>query len=146
MNHKLILLAGTHLATLGLGYGVAPRELLDTEVRQSGFFKADTMEVLSATVGSLRSESKLLVYSYKGDARVWPTTRCSPRWRWGREDVAEQVEPPRTSRASSRGVRARLPSHFFRRGGPGAKAEGRVSEAGRGVGAAAAGGRPVVLG
>lgn len=70
MNHKLLLLAGTHLATFALGYQAAPRELLDTEVRQTGFFQADTMEILSATVSSLRSESKLLVYSYKGDARV----------------------------------------------------------------------------
>ncbi len=32
---------------------MAPREMLDTEVRQAGFFRADTMEILSATVGSL---------------------------------------------------------------------------------------------
>ena len=70
MKHKLALLAGTHLATLSLGYSMAPREMLDTEVRQAGFFQADTMEVLSATVSSLRSENKLLVHSYKGDARV----------------------------------------------------------------------------
>jgi hypothetical protein len=70
MNHKLALLAGTHLATFALGFQLAPREMLDTEVRQTGFFQADTMAILSATVSSLRSENKLLVYSYKGDTRV----------------------------------------------------------------------------
>jgi hypothetical protein len=70
MKHKLALLAWTHLAAFGFGYQVAPREMLDTEVSQSGFFQRDTMEILSATVSSLRSENKLLVYSYKGDTRV----------------------------------------------------------------------------
>lgn len=44
--------------------------MLDTQVKQAGFFQADTLKVLSATVASLRAESKLTVYAYKGDARV----------------------------------------------------------------------------
>ena len=70
MNHKLMLLAGTHLATFTLGFQLAPREMLDTEVRQSGLFRSETLGILSATVTSLRSENKLTVYAYKGDARV----------------------------------------------------------------------------
>lgn len=72
------LLAGTHLAALGVGYQVAPREMLDTQVKQTGFFQVDTRKVLSATVASLRAESKLLVYSYKGAAEV----QAERRWLW----------------------------------------------------------------
>ena len=55
----------THLAAAAAGFIVAPREMLDRDVQQTGFFTADTKHILSATVSSLRSESKLLVYSYK---------------------------------------------------------------------------------
>ncbi|MDX3911342.1 MAG: DUF4230 domain-containing protein [Sphingobium sp.] len=54
----------------GVGYWAAPREILDSEVRHSGFFRTDTTKVLSATVESLRLESKLQVFSYKGTAKV----------------------------------------------------------------------------
>lgn len=70
MEHRWKILAGTHIAALIAGYQLAPREMLDTEVKQTGFFQADTLKVLSATVNSLKAENKLLVYSYKGDARV----------------------------------------------------------------------------
>lgn len=64
------LLALTHLAAAGFAFSIAPRELLETEVKHSGFFKTDTKRVLAAAVESLRSENKLLVYSYKGFAAV----------------------------------------------------------------------------
>ncbi len=54
----------------GAGYWVAPREILDSEVKHDGFFRTDTVKVLSATVESLRLENKLLVFTYKGSARV----------------------------------------------------------------------------
>lgn len=64
------LLAATHLAALGGGYYLAPRQLLDEEVKHTGLFAVDTTKVLAATVESLRSESKLTVMTYKGTAKV----------------------------------------------------------------------------
>lgn len=63
-------LIATHIGAVALGYAVAPREMLDQEVKRTGFFQTDTNKVLSATVDSLRMENKLLVFSYKGDAKV----------------------------------------------------------------------------
>lgn len=63
-------LVATHLAAVAVGFWTAPRELIDTAVKQSGMFTTDTMHILSATVLSLRAENKLLVYSYKGEAHV----------------------------------------------------------------------------
>ncbi len=60
----------THAAAIGAGYYVAPREILDREVQHTGFFQVDTKKVLAATVESLRSENKLVVWSYKGTATV----------------------------------------------------------------------------
>jgi hypothetical protein len=60
----------THLLAAGAGYTLAPRELLETEVAHSGFFRTDTKRVLAAAVESIRAENKLLVYSYKGSAAV----------------------------------------------------------------------------
>ncbi len=58
------------------GYSIAPREILDSEVEQAGIFTTDTKQVLSATVTSLRSENRLVVYSYSGDVRVrWERSR-----------------------------------------------------------------------
>lgn len=65
-----MVLAATHLGVGVVGYQLVPREMLDTEVNQAGFFTVDTKRVLSATVESLRSENKLLVFSYKGSATV----------------------------------------------------------------------------
>lgn len=64
------LLAVTHVAALGVGYAVAPKELLDAEVKHTGFFTVDATKVLATTVESLREENRLLVYTYKGTAKV----------------------------------------------------------------------------
>ena len=66
----LRVLALTHLIAAGFGFALAPRELLETEVVQNGFFETDTKRVLAAAVESLRSENKLVVYSYKGFVAV----------------------------------------------------------------------------
>ena len=62
--------AATHLAALGAGYALAPKQALDLEAPAKGFFVNDTNHILSATVESLREENRLLVYSYKGSAKV----------------------------------------------------------------------------
>lgn len=67
---KRAALLGIPIATFGLGYWVAPKEQLATEVEQDGFFKVEEATVLSATVESLRAESSLVVWSYKGTATV----------------------------------------------------------------------------
>jgi hypothetical protein len=70
MDDRWKVLAATHLLAAGAGFALAPREMLETEVRHSGFFRTDTKRVLSAAVESLRAEGRLLVYSYKGLAAV----------------------------------------------------------------------------
>lgn len=71
MNGRTIgLLAATHVVALGVGYFAAPKELLDGEVKHTGFFTVDASKVLATTVESLREESKLLVFTYKGTAKV----------------------------------------------------------------------------
>ena len=69
-NVPLSILMGSSLAAFGVGYVVAPKERLDTEVEERGFFSVTTTKVLAATVDSLRAENKLLVFSYKGTAKV----------------------------------------------------------------------------
>lgn len=64
------LLAATHIVAFGVGYAAAPKELLDGEVKHTGFFTVDATKVLTTTVESLREESKLQVYTYKGTAKV----------------------------------------------------------------------------
>ena len=49
-----LLLAGALVASFAGGYAVAPREQLDTVVKQDGVFTTDTTEVLAATVTSLK--------------------------------------------------------------------------------------------
>ena len=66
----LRLMALTHLIAAGCGYAFTPHELLETEVVHNGFFETDTKRVLATAVESLRSENKLLVYSFKGFASV----------------------------------------------------------------------------
>lgn len=66
-----VLLTGA--AGLGAGYAFAPREILDNEVTDSGFFRVDTSEVLSSTVESLRAENSLVVWSYKGTSSIKAT-------------------------------------------------------------------------
>lgn len=70
MRPQLPIIVATHAAALGVGYYIAPREILDSEVEHTGFFQADMKRVLAATVESLRSENKLVVWSYKGTATV----------------------------------------------------------------------------
>jgi len=64
----------TLLAVFGIafiaGYKSAPRELLDTDVQHVGFMVIDTQRVLSATVESLKSESRLVSYSFVGTQNV----------------------------------------------------------------------------
>ena len=52
------------------GYHVAPRDILDSEVKHVGFLTVDTTKVLSATVESLKSESRLVSYSFVGNQAV----------------------------------------------------------------------------
>jgi hypothetical protein len=63
-------LAASHLALFGVGYAVADKEPIDTEVTHTGFFQVDTSRVLATTVESLRDENKLLVLSAKIGAQV----------------------------------------------------------------------------
>ena len=69
------LLAATHVAVFGVGYLVAPKDPVDTEVENTGFFQVDTTKVLATTVESLREENKLLVFTYKGTAKVKATRK-----------------------------------------------------------------------
>lgn len=72
--------------TFYAGYQFAPREMLDEAVHYDGILRTDTSKVLSTTVESLRLENKLLVFTYKGGARVW-----AARTRWlvlnGRQEL-----------------------------------------------------------
>jgi hypothetical protein len=63
-------IAASYFGAAGLGYWLAPRQLLDSEAKATGLFRTDATHVLSATVESLRDEAQLIVYSYKGTARV----------------------------------------------------------------------------
>lgn len=70
VTSRPVTLIAIPLAAFGLGYWVAPKEQLDTVVEQTGFFQVDTKKVLATTVESLRNENKMLVFSYKGMAKV----------------------------------------------------------------------------
>lgn len=74
MNINLRYAALTLAAVAGLsffaGYKVAPREILDSTVEHVGFLTVDTKRVLSATIESLKSESRLVSYSYVGTQNV----------------------------------------------------------------------------
>ena len=63
----LAAVAGVSFVT---GYQVAPREILDNTVEHFGFLTVDTKKVLSATIESLKSESRLISYSYVGTQNV----------------------------------------------------------------------------
>jgi hypothetical protein len=60
----------SHLAVAGGVYALTDRRPVDTEVRHDGFFTVETTKVLATTVESLRDENRLLVFAYKGNARV----------------------------------------------------------------------------
>ena len=67
---KVITAVGVLGLAVGAGYWLAPREQIDSEVRQSGLLQTDRRRVLSATVESLRGMNKLAVFSYKGTVRA----------------------------------------------------------------------------
>ncbi len=67
---KGALLIVSHLALAGGVYALTDRRPVDTEVKHTGFFTVETTKVLATTVESLRDENRLLVFSYKGNARV----------------------------------------------------------------------------
>lgn len=85
MQHWKLLVV-THLAAGLVGYSIAPREMLETEVKSAGFFTTDTRRVLAVTVESLRAENKLLVYTYKGSAAV-SVERTKLWFLTGRQDL-----------------------------------------------------------
>ena len=89
MRRKLAL-ATVPIATFGLGYWVAPKEQLAKEVQESGFFTVKETEVLSATVESLRAESKLVVWSYQGTVKA----RASDTDWWVFESEQLLIVPP----------------------------------------------------
>lgn len=74
MSHKALLWV-LPLGTFGLGYFLAPTDQLAKEVEESGFLRVDTSEVLAATVESLKAENRLVVWSYKGTAKVQATRK-----------------------------------------------------------------------
>ncbi|NII58347.1 DUF4230 domain-containing protein [Sphingomonas aerolata] len=67
-NGAILILS--HLAVAGGVYTFTDRRPVDTEVNHDGFFQITATKVLAATVESLRDENRLLVFSYKGNARV----------------------------------------------------------------------------
>lgn len=70
MASRAAALIVSHLAVAGGMYALVDRRPVDTEVRHTGFFTVETTKVLATTVESLRDENRLLVFSYKGNARV----------------------------------------------------------------------------
>ncbi len=64
------LLAASHVAAISVGFAIAPKQPVDSEVQHTGLFSMDTKKVLATTVESLREENKLLVFTYKGAAKV----------------------------------------------------------------------------
>ena len=70
LKHVLLALAAIAGISFFAGYKVAPREILDSTVEHVGFLTVDTKRVLSATVESLKSESRLVSYSYVGNQSV----------------------------------------------------------------------------
>mgnify|MGYP003628068619 CR=1 FL=1 len=64
------IIATLALTVFGIGYWVAPKELLDEEVKHTGFLQVDTTKILAATVESLRAKNSLVVWSYKGTVKV----------------------------------------------------------------------------
>lgn len=70
MDDRWKVLAATHLLAAGAGFALAPRELLETDIKSVGFFTTDTRRVLSAAVDGLRSDGTLVVLRVKGTATV----------------------------------------------------------------------------
>ncbi len=92
MGRGLGLAAGAAIM-FGVGYWAAPREILDEEVKESKIFGTkETKRVLDATVTSLRSENKLVVYSYTGNVRV----KVDREWLWGLLGGNQELSIPAT--------------------------------------------------
>jgi hypothetical protein len=70
LKHAALTLAAVAGVSFVAGYQVAPREILDSTVEHVGFLTVDTKKVLSATIESLKSESRLVSYSYVGTQNV----------------------------------------------------------------------------
>lgn len=70
MNNRITLMIALPIATFGLGYYMAPKDQLDETVEHTGFLQVDTTKILATTVDSLRAENSLVVWSYKGMAKV----------------------------------------------------------------------------
>lgn len=70
LRHAALTLAAVAGVSFVIGYQVAPREILDSTVEHVGFLTVDTKKVLSATIESLKSESRLVSYSYVGTQNV----------------------------------------------------------------------------
>lgn len=72
MSKRILMggLAASHVAMFGLGWALAPDQPIDEEVKHIGFVRVEAAKVLEAAVESLRAENKLLVFSYKGSAKV----------------------------------------------------------------------------
>ena len=70
LRHAALTLAAVAGVSFVVGYQFAPREILDSTVEHVGFLTVDTKKVLSATIESLKSESRLVSYSYVGTQNV----------------------------------------------------------------------------
>lgn len=70
MATRAAALIVSHLAVAGGVYALTDLRPVDTEAKHTGFFTVETTKVLATTVESLRDENRLLVFSYKGNARV----------------------------------------------------------------------------
>ena len=70
LRHAALTLAAVAGVSFVVGYQVAPREILDSTVEHVGFLTVDTKKVLSATIESLKSEARLVSYSYVGTQNV----------------------------------------------------------------------------
>lgn len=70
MREALPLLVVSHLAVAGGVYALTDRRPIDAEVKHEGLFTIDATKVLATTVQSLREENKLVVFTYKGNAKV----------------------------------------------------------------------------
>ena len=83
------LLVVSHLAVAGGVYALTDTRPVDTEAKRTGYFTIDTTKVLSTTVESLREENRLLVFSYKGTAKVW----AGREWLWVFRGSQELIVP-----------------------------------------------------
>ena len=70
LRHAALTLAAVAGVSFVVGYQVAPREILDSTVEHVGFLTVDTKKVLSSAIESLKSESRLVSYSYVGTQNV----------------------------------------------------------------------------